>query len=148
MTIDFGYDRWEKIKEDARLWWSGKLERPLIQLALWGRDPGRPEPATPAISRSVLYDLSISPEEIVDRWDYELSCQKFMGDAFPTIHSALEELMSPLGEETGADEVPQVTDETPDESAIDLEALAEKIVALIRQDLEIERERLVRTRRW
>ena len=56
--------------------------------------------------------------------------------------------MSPLGEETGADEVPQVTDETPDESAIDLEALAEKIVALIRQELEIERERLVRTRPW
>ncbi len=83
MPIDFSYDRWEKVKEDARLWWSGELERPLIQLALWGRDPGRPEPTTPAISRDVIYDLSISPEDIVDRWDYELSCQKFMGDAFP-----------------------------------------------------------------
>jgi hypothetical protein len=83
MAIDFNCDRWEKIKEDARQWWSDELERPLIQLTLWGQEPGRPEPFIPAISRSVMYDLSISPEEIVDRWDYELSCQKFMGDAFP-----------------------------------------------------------------
>ena len=83
MSIDFSYDRWEKIKEDARLWWSGELKRPLIQLVLYGRDPGRPEPATPPITRSVIYDLSISPEEVVDRWDYDLSCQEFMGDGFP-----------------------------------------------------------------
>jgi hypothetical protein len=83
MSIDFSFDRWEKIKEDARLWWSGELDRPLIQLVIWGRDPGRPEPKVPPISRAVAYDLSVSPEDIVDRWDYDLSRQKFMGDAFP-----------------------------------------------------------------
>jgi len=83
MSIDFNYDRWEKIKEDAQLWWSDELERPLIQIVLRGRNPERPEPKTPPISRAVAYNLSISPEDIVERWDYELSCQKFMGDAFP-----------------------------------------------------------------
>lgn len=86
MAIDFGYDRWRKIKEDARRWWAGELERPLIQLVLRGRDPGRPEPGIPSPSRTrTAYDLSVSPEEIVDRWDYDLSCLEFMGDAFPNV---------------------------------------------------------------
>ncbi len=83
MGIDFSCERWEKIKENYRLWWAGELERPLIQVTLWGQEPDRPEPAVPPISRAVMYDLSVSPEAIVDRWDYELACQKFMGDAFP-----------------------------------------------------------------
>lgn len=83
MPINFSSERWEKIKENARLWWAGELERPLIQLTLWGKDPGRPVPKVPYITKAVGYDLSISPEQIVDRWDYDLSCLKFMGDAFP-----------------------------------------------------------------
>lgn len=88
MSIDFNYDRWEKIKEDARRWWAGELDRPLIQLTLGGREPGRPMPKTPSPARDrTAYDLSVSPEEIVDRWDYNLSCVKFMGDAFPSVWS-------------------------------------------------------------
>lgn len=83
MSIDFSRDRWEKIREDARLWWAGKLKRPLIQVILGGRDPGRPEPKLPAYHRTARYGFSVSPEEIVDRWDYDLSRVRFLGDAFP-----------------------------------------------------------------
>lgn len=85
MSIDFSTNRWEKIQEDSALWWEKNLKRPLIQMILKGRTPDRPEPTLPYRDFDAFYDLSISPEEIVDRWDYDLSCCKFMGDAFPSV---------------------------------------------------------------
>lgn len=85
MPIDFTKERWEKIKEDYGLWWTGQLKRPLIQICLGGHDPGRPEPTLPYHGFTAFYDFSVSPEAIVDRWDYSLSCYKFIGDTFPSI---------------------------------------------------------------
>ncbi len=78
--IDFSRDRWEKVREDAALFWAGELKRPLVQITLTGRDPGRPAPGYVS-----LHDLSVRPEEIVDRWDYDLSRNVFAGDAFPNV---------------------------------------------------------------
>ena len=83
MTIDFSRQRWETIKKDYRLWWTGQLDRPLIQLTLTGRDPGRDEPELPCYGFQSFYNLSVPAEDIVDRWDYELSGLEFLGDAFP-----------------------------------------------------------------
>jgi len=85
MTIDFDQARWKKIKHDARKWWAGKLGRPLIQVRLKGRNPGREEPAIPFYEFTSFYNLSIPAEKIVDRWDYELCCTKFLGDGFPHV---------------------------------------------------------------
>lgn len=85
MTIDFDPQRWNKIAEDARAWWAGDLERPLMQVRLQGADAGRPEPDIPADRFTSHYDFSISAEQIVDRWDYDLSRTKFIGDAFPNV---------------------------------------------------------------
>jgi 5-methyltetrahydrofolate--homocysteine methyltransferase len=85
MPIEFPLDRWPKIKEDARRWWAGELERPLIHLRVWGRDPGRPEPALPMRHFAAFYDLSVPAEAIVDRWDYGLSGCRYLGDAFPAV---------------------------------------------------------------
>ena len=85
MAVDFSPERWGKIKEDARKWWAGELERPLIQITLSGKDPGKPQPSLPSYEFASFYDLSVPAEEIVKRWDYDLSCKKYMGDAFPCI---------------------------------------------------------------
>ena len=86
MSIDFSAERWAKVKEDSRLWWAGKLKRPLLQMTTTGRDPGRPEPTTPTPNRGITsYNLKYSPEAIVDRWDYELEIREFLGDAFPNL---------------------------------------------------------------
>ncbi len=85
MPIKFNTDRWEKVKSDSRLWWEGKLGRPLIHLSSGGRDPGRREPRLKGIGFSTPYDLSIPAEDIVDRWDYELSTLEFHGDSFPSV---------------------------------------------------------------
>lgn len=83
MSIEFDQNRMEKARGDMRKWWNGELDRPLIQVHLEGRDPERPEPAIPKRILPMSYGLSVSPEQIVDRWDYDLSRLKFLGDAVP-----------------------------------------------------------------
>lgn len=86
MPIDFSRERWGTVKQNARDWWDGKLGRPLIHMELTGRSPGRSEPKLSCVRRDkTSYNLSVTPEEIVDRWDYELSCQDFLGDSFPCV---------------------------------------------------------------
>jgi len=86
MPIDFVPDRWEKIKADARVWWAGELDRPLIQYRLQGRSPGRAVPKLPGVSKSTTaYNPNVTPEAIVDRWDYELSSVQYLGDSFPHV---------------------------------------------------------------
>ncbi len=85
MSIDFSLDRWQRIRDDARKWWAGDLGRPLVNVTIGGRDPGRAEPDLPSHGFASFYDLSVPAEDIVDRWDYDLSCRRFVGDAFPAV---------------------------------------------------------------
>ncbi|MBN2501364.1 MAG: hypothetical protein JXB38_11345 [Anaerolineales bacterium] len=83
MPIDFSPERWENIRTVYAKWWAGELERPIIPVWLRGKDPGREMPATPLLSQQTCTDLSLSPEDIIDRIDYELSTLKYLGDAYP-----------------------------------------------------------------
>ncbi|MBI2438466.1 MAG: hypothetical protein HYV36_06615 [Lentisphaerae bacterium] len=85
MSIAFDAARWSQVKEVTREWWAGRLKRPLIQIRLQGRDPQRPAPRHPFRWVTAQYSESITPEEIVDVWDYELSKTEYLGDAFPDI---------------------------------------------------------------
>ncbi len=83
MSIGFSTDRWDKIRTNASRWWSGNLDRPLIQIRLKGAEPGRQASKQPFYGFTSFYDASVSAEDIVDAWDYELSRTLFLGDAFP-----------------------------------------------------------------
>ena len=85
MPIDFPADRWAKIADDARCWWAGQLKRPLIQMRLSGADPGRSGPRLPRMHRTAQYGFDVPAEDIVDRWDYDLSRITYLGDAFPAV---------------------------------------------------------------
>lgn len=85
MGIDFSLDRWNQLTETVRLWWAGELDRPILGAVLSGRDPGRPEPDIPSHHFTAFYDMSVSAEAIVDRWDYDLSCNTYLGDAAPMV---------------------------------------------------------------
>ena len=85
MPVHFSAERWERIKQNARLWWQGELGRPLIQLTDGNADPGRPEPPLPGLGFHSGYDLSVPAAEIVDRWDYDLGHVRHWGDSFPSV---------------------------------------------------------------
>lgn len=83
MPIDFDFERWQKIKETYQAWWQGELDRPIIPVAIPNRDPGRPQPPAPLLSQESCTDFSWSPEQIIDRIDYEFERYTFLGDSFP-----------------------------------------------------------------
>lgn len=83
MPIDFSLERWHKVKDTYGRWWAGELDRPLIPVVLSGMDPGRPQPPAPLLSQRTCADFSWSPEELIDRIDYELSRRVYLGDAYP-----------------------------------------------------------------
>lgn len=85
MPINFSPQRWQHVQETYRKWWAGELKRPIIPVVLRGRDPGRPEPKTPVLSQATCADLTIPAEALIDRLDYELSKQVYLGDAFPRV---------------------------------------------------------------
>ncbi|MCL2646321.1 MAG: hypothetical protein FWD61_04845 [Phycisphaerales bacterium] len=83
MSIDFDARRWERVKTDSAKWWAGELKRPLIQMVMKGRDPGRKEPSVPSYGFAARYPDDVAPEQIADRWEYDLSRRYFLGDAYP-----------------------------------------------------------------
>ena len=77
---------WNEVRENHAKWWDKELDRPIISVWLWGKDPGRPQPDVPTLSQENCTDLSISAEDIIDRLDYDLSCVEYLGDAFPFVN--------------------------------------------------------------
>ena len=76
MGIEFSQNHWDKVKGTYRLWWEGRLDRPIISVVLRGNESGRAKPSAPLLSQETCTDLSI-PAEIIDRIDYELSQNVF-----------------------------------------------------------------------
>jgi hypothetical protein len=93
MAISFDDTRWKKIQADSQKWWAGELKRPLVQVRLDGRDPGRTMPILPPFDMvdgafadfTSFFDFSIPAEQIIDRWDYSLCSTEFIADGFPMI---------------------------------------------------------------
>jgi len=83
MNLDFGPERWQKVRETYRRWWAGELHRPIMASELLGRDPGRPQPKAPPLNQRTCADLTIPAEDLVDRLDWELSRRWYLGDAYP-----------------------------------------------------------------
>lgn len=84
-TVDFSDDAWARVRDTHRRWWQGELGRPLIQMRLHGAEAPRPEPSLRSRHFEAFYDHSVPVEAIVDRWDYALSTECYLGDAFPHV---------------------------------------------------------------
>lgn len=52
----------------------------------YGADPKRNCPSTPSLAFGNVNDFSITPDQIIDRIDYDLSCMEFHGDAYPWVN--------------------------------------------------------------
>lgn len=83
MPIHFSADRWARVREVYRQWWAGELDRPLIHLTSYGNPSDQPEPSIPAQGFTAAYGLELPVESIIDRWDYDLTTQRYLGDGYP-----------------------------------------------------------------
>ena len=87
MAIHFDSERWENIRRVYDLWWNRRLDRPIIKIIVEdGFLPERIKPQTPLLSQENCADFNYSPDELVDRMDYELSQYEFLGDSFPMVN--------------------------------------------------------------
>jgi len=85
MSIAFDRERWLRVRENYARWWTGELNRPLVHIVLTDAPSDRAEPALPGYGFASFYDLTVPAADIVDRWDYDLSRCRFLGDAFPSV---------------------------------------------------------------
>ena len=84
MALHFTQTRWETLRQTYARWWARSLDRPVIKLMVADAfSPEREMPRAPFLSQANCHDFSYTPEEVIDRIDYELSKKEFLGDAFP-----------------------------------------------------------------
>lgn len=84
MAIAFTPADWQRIRETYTAWWNGTLGRPLINVSVGGYERDRPQPSLARAGRTAFYGDRVTPEEIVDRVDWDLSGSRFPGDSFPS----------------------------------------------------------------
>jgi 5-methyltetrahydrofolate--homocysteine methyltransferase len=86
--IRFTDKQWDTVRENYRKWWKNELGRPILPMVIYGADPERLKPDTPPPAFMNCTDLSITPEQIIDSVDYQLSCLEFYGDSYPIMGMA------------------------------------------------------------
>ena len=85
MPIHFTSERWAAVRANYCRWWAGELGRPLFFLTSNDADPGRPEPDLPNEGFTAFHSLDVPAQAIVDRWDWNLSRNRYLADAFPAV---------------------------------------------------------------
>ena len=86
MSVDFNSDRWAQVRENYTNWWNNELDRPIVALTIFEDFPEREQPAAPYLSQQCCTDFSYTPDELIDRLDYELSARSYLGDSFPMVN--------------------------------------------------------------
>ena len=71
--IHFEKERYEELRKTYDKWWNKELDRPVSGIVVREYDPGRPCPASPYLCQATCTDFSVSPEEQIDRLDYDYS---------------------------------------------------------------------------
>jgi len=77
--------QWDTLNKTYNDWWANKLGRPILPIAFVGKDPGRSEPKNAVLQFSNVADFSITPEQIIDRMDYDLHCREYFLDEYPRV---------------------------------------------------------------
>ena len=83
MAVHFDLERMAQVRENHIRWWNGTLDRPLVRLTVHDAHPCEKKTPAPLLNQQSCADFSWSPEQIVDALDENLSCQEYLGDAYP-----------------------------------------------------------------
>ena len=85
MAIQFNPDRWAQVRETYTKWWDGSLKRPIFQVTQRIGTGPDPHPHVPVLSQATCADFSWTPEEVIDKIDWQLSGNLYHGDAYPVV---------------------------------------------------------------
>ncbi len=76
---------WDRLRSNYELWHQNKLGRPIIPIKVQKESSDRNESPYPHLDFVSAGDLSVTPKQLIDRLDYELSLLEFMGDSYPYV---------------------------------------------------------------
>lgn len=76
--LNFSEERWQKVERDTMAWWAGELERPLVYLSTTV-----PSVTDKPFSYQSNYPLSMTADEVVDRYEPYVAATHYYGDGFP-----------------------------------------------------------------
>lgn len=86
MAINFNPNRWEKVVDTYEKWWEGTLKRPILPIVIRDAKSETPKYKNPVLSQANCTDLRRDTEDILNAYEFELSKQNYLGDAFPYIN--------------------------------------------------------------
>ena len=81
INIHFTEQDWERIENDWSAWWAGDLERPLVMIEGWAPPPDGTLPKAHKYTSN--YPLTMSLDDIIDRYQASLEATRYYGDAWP-----------------------------------------------------------------
>ncbi|MBQ3078626.1 MAG: hypothetical protein IJC48_01320 [Clostridia bacterium] len=82
-SVHFSKDDYFRLQNTYRSWWKGELSRPIVPFVTTGHEPGRKPSAYTPLCFENAWDFSVTPDQLVDACDWQLSQTRFHGDAFP-----------------------------------------------------------------
>lgn len=82
MPKSFTDERWLEIKGNYDKWWEHDLDLPLISASVW-KEPDLKKPFLHQMTQTEFADLTISPEKIAERIEYEVSSRDYIADGYP-----------------------------------------------------------------
>lgn len=81
--IHFSDERYEQLRQTYRKWWAGELGRPIVPIITTGNPSARKPSPYQTLRFSNAWDFSVTPQQLIDAQDWQLSIQRWYGDAYP-----------------------------------------------------------------
>lgn len=85
-SVHYSTADYQKLRETYRLWWQGRLQRPIVPIVTTDHRSHRAESPYPLLCSATAWDPSLSPQQIIDALDYRFSTLRFHGDAYPWVN--------------------------------------------------------------
>ena len=82
-SVHFTKEDYLKVRDNYRKWWAGELGRPIVPIVTVGHESDHAAASCRPMCFGNAWDTSVSPAQLVDARDEQLSHMRFHGDAFP-----------------------------------------------------------------
>lgn len=82
-SVHFQTNDYMRLRKTYEKWWNGTLSRPIVPFITTGYEPNGKKPECRPLCFKNAWDFSVTPKQLVDARDYELSQMRFHGDSFP-----------------------------------------------------------------
>ena len=85
MAVHFSSEQMQQAARNHIRWWEGALDRPLMKVIIENAYDA-PACSFPPLSQKNCNDFSLSPEQVIEGIDADLSRHEYLGDAFPMVN--------------------------------------------------------------